>query len=344
MDDVQEEKAAQSKPKEVKLKVRPTVFIAIGGSGKEILLRLRRRILNADWNGKRLQDLSEFPIANFLYFDLDTTDAKESDKSAKTDPFADTVVFQTGEVDQRRLNHSLYTRELDRFRLIKEWWPKANVERIETPKGAGQFRPLSRLHFFSRADELKEIIRQKGKAVEASLTNEQALEALGLRQTQKDLRIVVVASVAGGTGSGSFLDMGYLLGTVFPEAETNLLLLLPSGFYMAGKEMVCANGYAALMELEYCMRHNKYVEKWADHQLEVVVEAPYKEVYLLDITNMAGEATRYTEDLYNMIADVLFEDFGSAEFAARKRSVAPNQQKHKTEYFRPELGETLGLK
>jgi hypothetical protein len=344
MPDILDGETVRQKLPEKEVGVRPTLYIGLGGTGKEILLRLRRRILNADWkDGIRLQDLTEFPIASFLYFDLDTTDPKESDKSVKTDPLADTVAFQTGEVDQERLNLAAYTGEMDRHRLIKEWWPKANVERIDPEKGAGQVRPVSRLHFFSRSDDLREVIRQKGAAVMASLTNEEALQALGLR-TQPELRIVVVTSVAGGTGSGCFIDMGYLIGTVFPDAETNLLLLLPSVFYGAGKERVSANGYAALMELEYCMRGNRYVEKWTEHQSEVGARPPYKEVYLLDISNMAGEATRHAEDLYSMIADTLFEDYGSGEFAASKRSVAVNQQKHKNEFFRPELGAIMGGK
>ncbi len=48
----------------VDLEVRPTVFVGLGGTGMEILLRLRRRILQADWKGTRLNSLSEFPVAN----------------------------------------------------------------------------------------------------------------------------------------------------------------------------------------------------------------------------------------------------------------------------------------
>lgn len=32
-------------------RLRPTLFIALGGTGKEIALRLRRRILLHDWGG-----------------------------------------------------------------------------------------------------------------------------------------------------------------------------------------------------------------------------------------------------------------------------------------------------
>jgi hypothetical protein len=324
------------------MKVCPTLFIGIGGTGKEILLRLRRRILTADWNGKRLQDFSEFPIASFLYFDLDITDVRVRETS---DPLADKVAFQAGEVCQRPLDLAMYMRDLERFPLIKEWWPKKSIERLHFDNGPLAVRPISRLYFFSRVGELKEIIQWKGNELTASLNNEQALEALGL-ETEKYLRIIVIASAAGGTGSGSFLDMGYLACTVFPEAETNLILLLPTGFYMGGsvREGVCANAYAALMELEYCMRGNKYVEKWTDLQEGVVVETPYNEVYPLDTANMAGMATGRIEDLFNMITDTLFDDFASGELAEAKRRVRVIQRQYKVACFRPDLGDVMGGK
>src|SRR5690349_22056719 len=56
--------------------VRPTLFIGVGGTGMEVLLRLRRRILNAPWGPAgaplRVESLAEFPAAQFLHFDLDT--------------------------------------------------------------------------------------------------------------------------------------------------------------------------------------------------------------------------------------------------------------------------------
>jgi hypothetical protein len=323
------------------VKVRPTLFIGVGGTGKEILLRLRRRILNTDWNGKKIPDLSRFPVASFIYIDLDTTDAVESDKSKKTDPLAKAVGFESGEKVQKRLDLFKYTSELGKFPIVKDWWPAADLGRIDVEKGAGQVRPISRLFFFDNADELADMIRSKGNAVLSNLSNAKNLEALGL-DTQKDLRIVVVCSSAGGTGSGGFLDIGYLARSVMEDAQVDLVLLLPSGFEGAGKDRVFANTFAALKEMEYAIRGNEYVKRWTDFGPKVRPKVPpYNEVYLLDTSNMAREKTRNIEDVYDMVADIFFEDFGSGDFAARKRSVAVNQQKHKTAPYRPPMGEGM---
>jgi hypothetical protein len=334
-----------SKP--IEIKVRPTVYIAVGGTGKEILLRLRRRILNSNWKGndgevRKIDSLAEFPIAAFLYFDVDTEEAKEGDKSRKSDLLAGHVAFnEETETDQNKLKISKYTKELNRYPHIKSWWPKANVDNIDVEKGAGQIRCISRLAFFDRVDVLNDKIRRKCKEVTASLSNENYLGKLGLR-TQSGLQIVILASTAGGTGSGSFIDMGYLCRTIaismFKDAEVNLMLLLPGGFEGANKDRVFANTFAAMMELEYCMRGNLYVDQWTNYNKNDRDITPFNEVYLLDTCNVAGQRTKHIEDLYSMTADVLFENFGSGEFASIKRSISVNQKQHKILPYRPEMG------
>lgn len=55
--------------------LRPTLFIGVGGTGMQVLMRVRRRILNTLWGGAghrtRVENLTEFPVAQFIHFDLD---------------------------------------------------------------------------------------------------------------------------------------------------------------------------------------------------------------------------------------------------------------------------------
>ncbi len=72
--------------------------------------------------------------------------------------------------------------------------------------------------------------------------------------------------------------------------------------------------------------------------------APYNDVYLTDSRNVLGAGTGKIDEIYDMIADVLFEDFGSSEFAARKRSISPNQQQFKVVNYLPPLSPKVGEK
>ncbi|MCS5515106.1 hypothetical protein NWF32_05500 [Pseudomonas qingdaonensis] len=43
-------------------KIHPTLFIALGGTGMKVNIRLRRRILNAIWGGNnQVQQIADFP-------------------------------------------------------------------------------------------------------------------------------------------------------------------------------------------------------------------------------------------------------------------------------------------
>ncbi len=339
-------KAARDKA--VAVKLRPTLFVGLGGTGKEVLLRLRRRILQNDWGGRRIDDLSRFPIASFVYFDTDTTEAVESDRSQRTDPLARAVSFREGERLQKRVDVRHYMAELENFPHIQSWLPEADLSSINTEKGAGQVRAISRLLFFDQFKVLQGLIRSQGDALLNSVGRQNELSHLNL-DIENELRVVVVCSAAGGTGSGSFIDFGLAVRSMRNPrpGQTDLILLLPGGFKGANYERVNANAFAALMELEHAMRPNTqppYADRWADLERPLPGLAPYNDVYLTDSRNVLGAGTGKIDEIYDMVADVLFEDFGSSEFAARKRSISPNQQQFKVVNYLPPLSPKVGEK
>lgn len=329
--------------------VAPTLYIALGGTGAEILWRIRRRILNTLWGPKnaktvRLDNLTEFPLAEFLHIDLDANTVSQQGKALKSDILASKVLFKEEERLIKKLDLSKYVRtdeDLAKYPLIQKWFPlsrsKVNELNINVEDGAGQIRALSRLYFFDKYQEIKSAIRNKASHLLSDVSLAESAKRLGLKVQTKMLKIVVVASTAGGTGSGSIMDLGYLaqqIGKV--EATegitTNLVLLLPTGYQGANRTRTQANTYAALMELETCMRQgSRYIEQWSES--EKFRDAPdsfYSTVYLMDTANLSGSKTEDIKDLYDMIADALFEDFSTADFANKKRSVIVNQGQHKT--------------
>ncbi|MBV9930659.1 MAG: DUF4339 domain-containing protein [Alphaproteobacteria bacterium] len=327
-------------PTNVEVEVRPTVFVGLGGTGMEILLRLRRRILQADWKGTRLNSMSEFPVAGFLYFDTDTNEARETGRAATTDPMAEAVAFGKGDTLQAKVDVSFYQNNKANYPAIAEWLPSRDLSTIDTEKGAGQVRSISRLLFFHQFDAFKQAMTAKSAAVLDNVSTQQALARLGI-VTQRQLRVVVVGSLAGGTGSGAFIDAGLAIRSMSsPRADqVDLFLMLPSGYAGANRDRVFANGFAALSELEYVMRPNPqppYARSWTSVERPSAAK-PYNDVYLFDTANLNGDRTERVDDIYDMIADILFEDFGSSEFARKKRSIAVNQQQHKMQMFHPPI-------
>lgn len=330
--------------------VRPTLFIGVGGTGMEVLLRLRRRILNALWGPAgarvRVESLPEFPVAQFIQFDLDSSAVIEDGRAQADDLQYELVRFSDDEKVVEVLDAEKYSRDedaLEKYPHVKDWFPLSprklrELGNIDLTKGAGQIRALSRLYFFDKYARTRDKVRLKLRELKAGLSHERQLRRLGLTMESSKFRVVVVASVAGGTGAGAFLDMGWLARWLaraeVGAADVELMLLLPTGYAGANKDRTEANGYAALMELESAMRGNRgHIGRWDPYDRPELPREPYNEVYLVDTGNLARQHTKKVSDVHFMVADALFEDFLSGDFARRKRSVGVNQAQHKNKVF-----------
>ena len=336
-------------------KIHPTLFIALGGTGMKVNIRLRRRILNAIWGGNnQVQHISDFPLVQFINFDLDSGEVTQDGKSVKTDVLAEQVAFTSEEKVIEPLHLSKYTHsidELNRHREVAEWFPltpdKIKSLGIDPSKGAGQIRALSRLYFFDKYPTIRDKLRDKvGRLLNNIGTQADKLKKLGLEIDPGKIRIVITGSAAGGTGSGSFLDMGYLAKAILKEnnisGKVDLFFVLPGGFNAFNTERVQANGYAALMELETCMRGNPLLKHWDATDNLFIESRPYDDVFILDNGNVAQARTENQEDIYEMVSDVLFTDFTSQDFANKKRSVAVNQNQFKIRSFDVSLPQDYG--
>ena len=343
------------KKAELKVDLRPTLFIGAGGTGMEVMLRIRRRILSAVWNGRnpaRVESIADFPVARFLHFDLDNNAIIDEGKSQRTDPWYELVKL----ADEERLVETLDLPQyhesddsLARFPLIESWMPlrpkKLRSLGIDPSKGAGQIRALARLYLFDKYPKLRGRIKGALNYLSSNAGNErkETYQRLGLQVDTSKFRIVVIASCAGGTGAGSAIDLGWIAKAIarqeVADNQVDLVMFMPTGFAKANKERTEANAYATLMELETTMRDMNAQVRWAEPDSLVGKGAPFDDVYFVDTANLANKATDDIKDVYQMVADTLFEDFASADFANRKRSVAVNQQQHKLGPFNPRVPE-----
>lgn len=343
------------KKAELKVDLRPTLFIGAGGTGMEVMLRIRRRILSEVWNRHnptRVESIGQFPVARFLHFDLDNNAVIDEGKSQRTDPWYELVKL----ADEERLVEPIDLPQyhesddsLARFPLIESWMPlrpkKLRSLGIDPSKGAGQIRAVARLYLFDKYPKLRGRIKGALNFLSSNAGNErkESYQRLGLQVDTSKFRIVVIASAAGGTGAGTAIDLGWLSKAIarqeVSDSQVDLVMLMPSGFAKANKERTEANAYATLMELETTMRDMNAQVRWAEPDSLVGKGSPFDDVYFVDTANLANKATADVKDIYQMVADSLFEDFASADFANRKRSVAVNQQQHKLGPFNPRVPE-----
>ena len=186
--------------------VRPTLFIALGGTGMEIMMRIRRKLLLADWNGNRISSLADFPAAEFLYLDTDVAKASESKHfSMKGDPILHAIELGSAECIQEKSDVARYQNARETYPEISAWLHGDDLSTVVTENGAGQVRAISRALFFTNAERIRNLVQQKLRSLTSNVqaAGMDRMRKLGLEVEVRNPRVVVLASTAGGTGSGA---------------------------------------------------------------------------------------------------------------------------------------------
>jgi hypothetical protein len=328
--------------------IRPTLFIGLGGTGKEVLLRLRRKFY------ERLGQPG-LPCTAYLWLDTDTRDVMA--RGEKIDEILEAVTFDEPEriaLLSGRVSDDLgeVFRNKDRWRHIHppRGWLYPAVERYgaEIADGAGGVRAVGRLTFFfhhthSIDPAIRDILGRIGTLETISKT-EAVFEhhKLGKADFEVTPQVFIVCSAAGGTGCGTFLDTAFLLRNLTQHDKVPIwgiygIIFLPNVYYPnASGELAqrsYGNGYAALKELEfYSIRIAKegadadkdltidYGVEWEPNRTWKIQGPPFRIPYMIEMKNEAGIGLQTRSELFKMVAESLFLDFMPGPFSTYKRS------------------------
>ncbi len=223
----------------------PALVIGLGRLGLCVLRQLRQQIHD------RFSSADVLPQVRFLYLD---TDPEATNTACRGRPDA---ALRAGEVLVARLQRpSHYLKGKESGSGIETWLhPKTlyRMPRQQTPCG---IRALGRLAFVDNHRTVVRRLEAELGACSRPEALEQAAKDTGLAAGPAVPRVYVVASLAGGTGGGMFLDVAYaarqlLRAQGHDRAEVVGVLLLPSGEADAGRTAELANACAALTELNH---------------------------------------------------------------------------------------------
>ncbi|MES1022056.1 tubulin-like doman-containing protein [Gloeocapsa sp. BRSZ] len=316
--------------------INRTICIGLGGTGKEVLMRVRKLIVD------RYKSLDKLPVVSFIHIDTD----KEATQS---------VSLRTGKIyqgvdlgfqDSEKVNTTMTATQITElvqgleqcnligdqpspYAHIAEWFPPqilTNIKAID--QGAKGIRPIGRLSFFHNYSKIKqaiEIAEQRTRGHEQELLQNSSLIV------DPGLNIVVVGSLCGGTGSGTFLDIAYSLRYAYPEVKQLIGYLVVSPELYGNTPNMCANTYAALMELDYYSSPGTTFEACYDPRYHVSIcekRPPFDYTYLV---SKSTEQANYVIDkqgkLCNVIANKIALDF-SSELAPVVKGMRDNFAQH----------------
>jgi len=329
-----------------KTPVQPTVFIGLGGTGAEVLLRLRR---------KHFEKLltPHHPCVRYVYIDCDTGFENVALGDPKSAPIRSHIAFGDGEKVLATVPPDFFTalkHQPGQYEYVLSWLPPALPASID--RGANGIRPIGRLTFF-----VAENFRKITSAIEGAynqLTEVRNADGAMTSDASRP-RFVVVGSLAGGTGSGLFLDIGFWLRYKYGTGhDIEGIFLLPEVFSDTADgsrlDDMRAGAYAALKELEFyhermdhvfdknitaatqASRHD-YKARWQSRKdrasdIDPIPAPAYTLVALVDGKNDAGQNLGKSEanrrSLFEMIADYLYWDQGQSAFSSAVRMARDN--------------------
>lgn len=260
----------------------PTLLVGLGGTGCKIVERVARLVTREQQN-----DIA------FAVFDTDINDLR---KIQARSPFIKTIQTSTKQTVGEYLNKDTHARD--------SWFPVNAILNSKTlTEGAGQVRSISRL-------ALETVIRA-GK-MEPLHEAIQSLYKVEEGKADQALRVIIVSSLAGGTGSGLLLPIAlYIknyLATHFRQSAniTRGFFILPEVFFevipgQVERNTLKANAYAALRELDaFLMKgdatlHPRYKDtvkmefpRIASSGYEEYNVRPYDFCFLFDAQNADG--------------------------------------------------------
>ena len=279
---------------------RPTVVIGLGGTGHSAVLKLKKRFI--DVYG------SVPPIIKFLA--LDTTENVEQSERDRSGSF---ITLEPNErVVVSVVNPGALVSGANEH--IDEWWPQ-NIPVAAIVAGAGQVRARGRLALFAKSKEIFNRIYSAIDQVQGIKNAKQAYsEQFGVSQ-RGGVEVYIVGSLAGGTGSGMFLDIAFIARSHL-DSFSNItgVLVLPRIFSgLPGTHLVKPNAYGALKEIERFTkfrREDKFRINYGTHEI-VVEREPFQLLYLIDSINEEGKVVNDPNDLLGIVADGLYIQIGS---------------------------------
>jgi eukaryotic-like serine/threonine-protein kinase len=261
--------------------LRPTLFVGIGGTATVVLGQLRRRLQD------RFGRLDKMPALRLLAIDTDTESLAES--------------TQQGDESGLTANESLALplRRSEEYRggsvKLLEWMSRRWLYNIPRSLQTEGLRPLGRLALVDHGKELATKLR----AALAAITDPQAVAAtaefVGMPLHDAAPRVVLVASISGGTGSGMALDAAYLLDKLtkergLPAESLNVVLLHSTGRNPGAHDLAVANAHATLTELAHYFERGYPGEPACDLPPLEPEQARLPGTYLVHLGGELGES------------------------------------------------------
>ena len=302
---------------DAKLDDVPLMFVGVGGTGIDAVLTLKGRI-------ETIYNPKEADRIEYLLIDTDKIGSGRS-----IDP-ADTIVVQSSDTAmllreaQRNTNRNHFISDEIRS------WLDSSISPFRVMNGAAGIRQAGRLILFLNFqkiyDALQRKIRKISKRFDGSICRP---------------KVFLFTGIGGGTGSGMFVDLSYLIRTI-QNVDLQGVVFMPDvsclkpNLREIHKKNIQRNGFAALKELDYLMSLDRFQERFSqDYPGGTHVDMSYP---IFDLCILVGaqedgrKPVNSEQEVFEKTAEyILFEiqgkisEFGMGSYKSNLANKLPNE-------------------
>jgi len=298
----------------------PTLIIGLGGSGTKTVCRVKEK-----YERRVTQD---HPLVQFLAFDTDSFQGGQNNLRPHKE-FVHLANYAAGPI----------VSDLDSWPDIKKWWRSSHRPGFIS-QGAGGVRAVGRLSLFAKFKEMRDAMEGAiRECYETAVKITENQEVMGDNQSLspehlKKVRVYIIGSVCGGTGTGMLLDAALLINH-FIRTQTQAHPSIQGVFYLPSvfeqdivnpdyMDHLQVNTTACLMDLEYLNQHGELTAKldppisYPDTNytpISQVEEPPFNGVFVvgrkMGVENVV-QMLPNQEEVFERAADMIMLELSSA--------------------------------
>jgi hypothetical protein len=353
MREARPEQESTAVPQAGRRTIPPTLFLGMGGTGTEVVALLKQR-----FDLRRQEESDRRDLDLVRYFAIDTHPYEDLTGAPRGLQNIREYSYIGGFVESEYIErHYAQESEAD----LVDWWdPRYRAEYRVVDEGAGANRPLGRLCLYRSRGEIAARLRATFTELNAAVPPEEGGKGAGRCE------LFLIVGLAGGTGSGIFLDLSYLawreafraFGNTPPKVTAFMVLPFLHGTASQAisewlRERIVANGAAFLEELEYVLQNPEAMMQQmrfdaSSNPADPLAKhwRPFEYCYL--VGNRVGKkGFRNLEEMYSYLSRSVYQLFMTPEQNYHK-AILDNirthlHRDHGEEHDKPTAFSTFGL-
>ena len=284
------------------------LFVGLGGTGTDALIRVKNQVHNRmqlpHKNGS-IAPTSDVP-ENMAFLAVDTNVGVKNAHYGNTRFAADGSETLAIGASQTTSWQVILDEIKDDKKANMEYaqWINLRAQATGGSDGAGGKRMIGRVGVFHNYSRIRNTVDR----ILTKLSQD--------NDSSAKLKIFVFTGISGGTGSGSFIDMGYILREIGrnhnPSCDVYGYMFFPDVNLLKGgqEDLLKSTAFGALKELDYLsengeVRGRSFVQKYDNTSNPVNGTSPYSYVHLINATDDNGGAHTH-DDLMNSVAESVF--------------------------------------